>query len=163
MNNEFSPVLQGRMKHYNTISATGAPLSAVQGKLETVKGVMVQNIEMILGRGEKLELLVDKTDALQTQAFQFQKTSKKLRHAMFMRKVKLYAAIALSVAVVVWIISAVACGIDYSKCRAKSNDDDKSKSKKDDDDGGDKNDDDKNDRASDKTSYSSSASYGSAS
>ena len=39
----------------------------MQGKLDTVKGVMVQNIEMILERGEKLELLVDKTDQLQTQ------------------------------------------------------------------------------------------------
>jgi len=117
MNNEFSPVLQSRMKHYNDAAASGTPMTAVQGKLEAVKGVMVQNIEMILERGEKLELLVDKTDALQTQAFQFQKTSKKLRQAMWMRKMKMYAAVAFAVVMLIWIISVAACGIDYSNCR----------------------------------------------
>ena len=67
MNNEFGPHLEVRLKHFNNASATGGAISAVQGKLDTVKGVMVQNIEMILERGEKLELLVDKTDQLQTQ------------------------------------------------------------------------------------------------
>jgi len=76
----------------------------------------VQNIESILERGEKLELLVDKTDQLQTQAFQFQSQSKKLKNAMLMRKIKMYAAIAGIILVIIWVISAVACGIDYSKC-----------------------------------------------
>ena len=52
------------------------------------------------------------------QAFQFQKTSRKLKQAMFMRKLKIYAAIAFSMLLLIWIISAAACGIDYSKCRA---------------------------------------------
>ena len=88
----------------------------VQDKLEAVKGVMVQNIENILERGEKLELLVDKTDQLQTTAFQFQKSSRKLRQAMFWRKVKLYAGITFIVLLLIWLITVWACNIDYSKC-----------------------------------------------
>jgi vesicle-associated membrane protein 7 len=73
--------------------------------------------QMILERGEKLELLVDKTDQLQSQAFQFQKTSRKLKDAMWWRKAKTYALMAFAVLFVAWMISAFACGIDYSKCR----------------------------------------------
>jgi len=116
MNNEFGSFLETTMNTFNGDNNGTDNIAAVRGKLDAVKGVMVQNIESILERGEKLELLVDKTDQLQTQAFQFQSQSKKLKNAMLMRKIKMYAAIAGIILVIIWVISAVACGIDYSKC-----------------------------------------------
>ena len=35
---------------------------------------MIENIDRVLERGEKIELLVDKTDRLNQQAFKFEKT-----------------------------------------------------------------------------------------
>ena len=93
-------------------------------KLDDVKNVMVQNIEMVLERGEKLELLVDKTDRLNTTAFTFEKSSRKLKEAMFWKKVKLYMLGFCLLAFVVFIITWVACGADFSKC---SSDDAKSR------------------------------------
>lgn len=49
-------------------------LSRVRGQIDDVKSVMVQNIEKILDRGEKIELLVDKTDQLSQEAFKFEKS-----------------------------------------------------------------------------------------
>lgn len=40
---------------------------ATQQKLDEVKDVMVASVELVLERGERLELLVDKTDNLQEQ------------------------------------------------------------------------------------------------
>lgn len=40
---------------------------ATQQKLDEVKDVMVASVELVLERGERLELLVDKTDNLQQQ------------------------------------------------------------------------------------------------
>lgn len=125
MNKHFSMVLEDRMKHYNETgglhTATFAPASGkvgeVQSKLDQVKGVMVQNIDHILERGEKLELLVDKTDALQTQAFEFQSTSRKLRQKMYWRKIKMYIAFGVCGVVAVWLISSFICGFAYEKCR----------------------------------------------
>jgi vesicle-associated membrane protein 7 len=80
---------------------------------------------MVLERGEKLELLVDKTDQLQTQAFQFNKSSRKLRSAMFWKKVKVYAMIFFVVALLIWIISMIACGGPaYVNCRSDDDDND---------------------------------------
>lgn len=36
--------------------------------MDEVKNIMVENIERVLERGEKIELLVDKTDNLRFQA-----------------------------------------------------------------------------------------------
>merc|ERR1711976_49027 len=71
MNRDFSGIIQQRMEYYNS---DGADLSidnigAVKSQIEDVKGVMVQNIEKVLERGEKIELLVDKTDRLNQHPF----------------------------------------------------------------------------------------------
>jgi hypothetical protein len=43
-------------------------------QLDNVKDVMIENIDRVLERGERIELLVDKTDRLNHQAFKFEKT-----------------------------------------------------------------------------------------
>lgn len=47
----------------------------VQADIDDVKSIMVQNIERLLERGEKIELLVSRADVLNEQAGQF-----KIRH-----------------------------------------------------------------------------------
>ncbi|KAL5794193.1 hypothetical protein ACOSP7_002787 [Xanthoceras sorbifolium] len=42
-------------------------LAKVKAQVSEVKGVMMENIEKVLDRGEKSELLVDKTENLRSQ------------------------------------------------------------------------------------------------
>lgn len=51
--------------------------------------VMVDNIEKILDRGERISLLVDKTSTMQDNAFHFRKQSRRLRRALWMKNAKL--------------------------------------------------------------------------
>lgn len=44
---------------------SGSRLARVQGQVEDLKQIMVKNIDAINERGEKLELLVDRTEDLQ--------------------------------------------------------------------------------------------------
>mmetsp|Transcript_15699 Transcript_15699/g.63222 ORF Transcript_15699/g.63222 Transcript_15699/m.63222 type:complete len:225 (+) Transcript_15699:257-931(+) len=114
MNHEFGPVLQTQMELFNSPSADS--LAQVHTKLDAVKDVMVQNIEMVLERGEKLELLVDKTDQLNATAFTFEKSSRKLKEAMFWKKVKIYLLITFVLCVLLYVFLAVICGPDFKKC-----------------------------------------------
>ena len=50
---------------------------------------MVDNVEKILERGDRIELLVDKTATMQDGAFHFKKQSKRLRRALWMKNAKL--------------------------------------------------------------------------
>lgn len=54
-----------------------------------IRTIMVENIEKILERGDRIELLVDKTATMQDSAFHFKKQSKRLRQALWMKNAKL--------------------------------------------------------------------------
>ncbi len=62
------------MDYFSTNPAADA-LSRAKGEISEVKSVMVENIDKVLDRGEKIELLVDKTEGLAGDAFRFKKQS----------------------------------------------------------------------------------------
>ena len=119
-NEDFSKVIQERMDYYNSDEAdrTIDNIGAVKSQIDEVKGVMVQNIEKVLERGEKIELLVDKTDRLNQQAFRFESSSRSLRRAMYWRKMRCYVALGVAAVFLIFIASATLCGgIDFRHCR----------------------------------------------
>lgn len=67
------------------------PVRQAQEEIAGVKAIMVQNVEQILSRGERIELLVDKTDHMSTQAKAFRKRSQALRRKMWWKNQKLLA------------------------------------------------------------------------
>ena len=64
----------------------------------------------LLTYGEKIELLVDKSEALAESATVFHKRSKQLKWAMCRENAKLWLIIAFVVLVLIGIIVAIACG-----------------------------------------------------
>jgi len=121
MNEEFSPIIRQRMDFYNSEDADRGidNIGMVKSQIEDVKGVMVQNIEKILERGEKIELLVDKTDRLNQQAYRFQSSSRDLRRAMYWRQMRCYVIIGVVVVIVIYAASVSLCGFNYHHCKAK--------------------------------------------
>ena len=91
-------------------------LDNVKNKLDNVKEVMVNTIDNVLERGSKLEVLVDKTDELQSASINFKYNARNLRRAMLCKKIKTYCAIFLSIIFIIWLFSSVICGFDYKKC-----------------------------------------------
>lgn len=117
MNGDFAPILERQMAFYNS-DRPADDLAKVKHQLDDVKNVMVENIEKVLQRGEKIELLVDKTDRLNQQAFKFEKTSKQLRTALFWKKVKMYAVAAAILAALTLFVTMVVCGgVHFPTCR----------------------------------------------
>jgi len=72
--------------------------------------------DRVLERGEKIELLVDKTDALNQQAFKFKKHSTSLRKKMWWKNFKLQLIIASIIIVIILIIVFSVCGITFQNC-----------------------------------------------
>lgn len=82
----------------------GDQLSALQSQVDEVKDIMTQNIEKVLERGEKIEILVDKTEELSTSAQSFQKSSTKLKNQMWWKNKKWTLVIVLVILIVLGII-----------------------------------------------------------
>lgn len=60
---------------------------------------MVQNLERVLQRGEKIELLVQRTEELQTNAKDFRKVSTDLKNHYWWRNMKLWIIVGVCVLV----------------------------------------------------------------
>jgi vesicle-associated membrane protein 7 len=119
-NEEFARTIQERMEFFNSEEAdrTIDSLGAVKSQIDDVKGVMVQNIERVLERGEKLELLVERTDRLNQQAFRFEASSRSLRRTMYWKQMRCRIGAGCGVAFLIFILVATACGgLDFHKCR----------------------------------------------
>eukprot|EP00878_Enallax_costatus_P020277 GHUV01021428.1.p1 GENE.GHUV01021428.1~~GHUV01021428.1.p1 ORF type:complete len:191 (+),score=39.85 GHUV01021428.1:192-764(+) len=81
-NADFSKVLQQRMDYFSNDPSADV-VNRVRGEITQVKDIMIENIEKVLDRGEKLDLLVDKTELLQGEAFAFRREAKRARRVMW--------------------------------------------------------------------------------
>jgi vesicle-associated membrane protein 7 len=97
------------MHTYNT-SPPVDEVARAQAELNQVKDIMVQNVEQILSRGERIELLVDKTDNMATQATAFRRGARTVRRQMWWRNSKILALSVLVALFLLYIIVAQFCG-----------------------------------------------------
>lgn len=118
MNDEFSRVLHQQMEYFS--SNPGADtLNRVRGEVSEIHTIMVENIDKILDRGDRISLLVDKTATMQDSTFHFKKQSRRLRRALWMKNAKLLALLTLSIVLLLYIIIAACCGgITLPSCRS---------------------------------------------
>ncbi|KAK8498632.1 hypothetical protein V6N12_038579 [Hibiscus sabdariffa] len=69
LNREFRSKLKEYMQFCVEHPEEISRLAKVKAQVSEVKGVMMENIEKVLDRGEKIELLVDKTEDLRSQSY----------------------------------------------------------------------------------------------
>ncbi|KAI9003696.1 Longin-like domain-containing protein [Gaertneriomyces semiglobifer] len=86
--NEFSKVLAQQMEYFSN-SPDVDRFRSVQGEIDQVRDVMISNIERVLERGERIEILVDKTDNLNQTSFAFKRRSTALRRQQWWKNTKL--------------------------------------------------------------------------
>ncbi|KAM7443977.1 Vesicle-associated membrane protein [Porites harrisoni] len=117
MNSEFSRVLSGEMRRFSDTGASADNLTKVQGELDELRGIMVKNIDTIAQRGERLELLIDKAEDLNTSSLTFKKSSKGLARAMWWKNVKITIILVIVIIVILYFIISAACsGLDWGGC-----------------------------------------------
>ncbi len=79
-------------------------MNKVKDQVASVKGLMVGNIEKILGRGEKLEMLVQKSERLSISAVKFKHETKELHCRMWKQNLKWTIGLGFSCILVLVII-----------------------------------------------------------
>ncbi|CAH0473132.1 unnamed protein product [Peronospora belbahrii] len=120
MNDEFQHEIHRLLDYYNAHPDADA-LSRVKQQIDDVKDIMIENIDKVLERGEKFELLVDRTDKLNRQAVKFEHSSIHLRKSMWKRNLKLWLLLGLVGLFFVYLVISMACGFDLSGCSGKRN------------------------------------------
>ena len=138
MNSEFAPILNSEMRKFNLIedqnrliptdededesqagpsSMSDHKISRVRNEVDRVKDIMVNSIDTIMERGERLELLVDKTENLSQHSVQFKQASRTLRRKMWWENKKMVLIVAFAIIISIYIIVSISCGgLAWQKC-----------------------------------------------
>ncbi|KAI9826044.1 MAG: hypothetical protein M1832_000493 [Thelocarpon impressellum] len=114
----FNTQLKSLMVEYGTTQGGKEnAIGNVQNEIESVRGIMTENIERVLERGERIDLLIDKTDRLGGSAHDFRVRSRSLRRTMWWKNVKLMILLALVVVFLIYLFVGFGCGLPgWSKC-----------------------------------------------
>ncbi|WVZ13147.1 hypothetical protein V8G54_017677 [Vigna mungo] len=88
MNDEFSRILSQQMDYYSN-DPNADRLNRLKGEMTQVRTVMVDNIEKVLERGGRLELLVEKTSAMNNNSIRFRKHSRRYKNNLWWSNVRL--------------------------------------------------------------------------
>ncbi|KAL8508465.1 hypothetical protein ACS0TY_018915 [Phlomoides rotata] len=116
LNREFGPKLKEHMIYCTEHPDEISKLAKVKAQVSEVKGVMMENIEKVLDRGEKIELLVDKTENLHNQAQDFRTTGTKIRRKMWLQNMKIkLIVLGIVIALILIIILSVCKGFNCGK------------------------------------------------
>uniref|UniRef100_A0A914VU18 Vesicle-associated membrane protein 7 n=1 Tax=Plectus sambesii TaxID=2011161 RepID=A0A914VU18_9BILA len=146
MNSDFAPVLAAEMRGFSMASLSAGQersetlpgsfgmsggggygaigdagrngrMLAIQKQTEGLKQVMVKNIDALTARGEKLELLIDRSENLEAGSMSFRTRSRNLERHMLWKNIKITVLLIAVLLVVIFIIVTSACGgLSYSKC-----------------------------------------------
>ncbi|KAJ6924794.1 vesicle-associated membrane protein 711-like [Populus alba x Populus x berolinensis] len=110
MNDEFS--------RYYTNDPNADRINRLKGEMSQVRNVMIENIDKVLERGDRLELLVDKTANMQGNTFRFRKQARRFSSAVWWRNVKLTVALIILLLVIIYVVLAFVChGVTLPTCR----------------------------------------------
>lgn len=112
----YNTTLKSLVAQYNTQPPSDS-LTAAKQEIENVRDIMTENIERVLERGERIDLLVDKTDRLGGAARDFRVRSKGLRRRMWWKNVRLMVLLAVVVVFLLYLFVGFGCGLPaWSKC-----------------------------------------------
>ena len=127
---KFSKLMRKRIEAFNKAAAQAAPretttgaassasdalLTRVHGEISDVREVMVRNIEQVLDRGERIDVLVDKAETMRDQSASFYKRSVTLKRRFCWRHAKTVCFCGVVALIVVGVIVLGACNWSF-KC-----------------------------------------------
>ena len=92
-------------------------IRTAQTELDGARDVMTANISAVLERGERMDLLVDKTDRLGRGARDFRVRSRGLRRSMWWKNVKLMVLLVVVVLFLIYLFVGFGCGLPGQYCR----------------------------------------------
>lgn len=113
-NNELKKII---VEYSTSNSGKKDVIKNLQGEVDNVRVIMIQNIDSLLERGERIDLLIDKTDKLGGTARDFKFRSRGLRRNMWWKNIKLISLLIFLIIILSYIFIGFACGLPgWSEC-----------------------------------------------
>ncbi|VAI11930.1 unnamed protein product [Triticum turgidum subsp. durum] len=112
---DFGPRLKEQMQYCMDHPEEVSRLSKVQAQVSEVKGIMMENIDKVIDRGEQIEGLVTRTEQLHDHALDFRTEGTRIRRRMWYQNMKIKLIVAGIVVAIILIIVLSICHRDHCK------------------------------------------------
>ncbi|KAF8108797.1 hypothetical protein N665_0104s0112 [Sinapis alba] len=110
LNKEFGSKLKEHMQYCMDHPDEISKLAKVKAQVSEVKGVMIENIEKVIERDGQIEILVEKTDYLRSEAKGYKTNADQVKRKMWFQNMKIKLIfLAIIIALILIIILSV-CG-----------------------------------------------------
>ncbi|KAG8049395.1 hypothetical protein GUJ93_ZPchr0009g1690 [Zizania palustris] len=108
---DFGPRLREQMQYCTDHPEEVSMLSKVKAQVSQVKGIMMENIDKVIDRGQQIDTLVSRTEHLHDQAADFRQQGTRVRRKMWYQNMKIkLIVVAIIVALILIIILSVCHG-----------------------------------------------------
>ncbi|CAM0147150.1 unnamed protein product [Urochloa decumbens] len=112
LSRDFGPRLRDQMQYCTDHPEEVSRLSKVKAQVDQVKGIMMENIDRVIDRGETIDGLVTRTEQLHDQAADFRQQGVRVRRKMWYQNMKMkLIVLGIVVALILIIILSVCHGI----------------------------------------------------
>merc|ERR1712194_251462 len=111
MKNEFKNTLQELMEKNNSPDADR--VASMMVKVQNINDNLMESIDKILERQEKIELLVNRSQALSQSSSSFRRVAVNLRRVVWWRNFRTMAMLIALGVVAILIILFASCGLDF--------------------------------------------------
>jgi len=116
-NREENHVIQPPTNYGTSNKMSSDPqIKQIQLGLEDVKDTMIDNIDQVIIRGNRISDLCDQTDQLYEDSISFRQVARKLKFKMRWKQIKITLGIIGLCLCVLLIVLMVFCNPNFSKC-----------------------------------------------
>jgi len=113
---DFDEDLKRKGVEYSNNPPQNKRISKIEEQVNEVKAILVQNIEDVVGRHEKIEDLVDKSEDLKTTSRDFSHSARSLKNKYWCLNLKWTIILVAAILVFLLILLLVLCKPNFSNC-----------------------------------------------
>uniref|UniRef100_A0ACD5W5M8 Uncharacterized protein n=2 Tax=Avena sativa TaxID=4498 RepID=A0ACD5W5M8_AVESA len=113
LSRDFGPRLKEQMQYCMEHPEELSRLTKVQAQVSEVKGIMRENIDKVINRGEQIDGLVTRTEQLNEQARDFRQEGTRIRRKMWFQNMKVKLIV---LGIVVALILIIVLSVCQGKC-----------------------------------------------
>lgn len=114
MQGDFREQLKNLMETYNSPNADR--IASMMSKVQHINDNLMESIDKILERQEKIELLVTRSQMLSESAGSFRREAERLRRVVWWRNARTMSILACLVFLAILVIIIASCGITFKEC-----------------------------------------------
>ncbi|KAL6591057.1 hypothetical protein ACP70R_033592 [Stipagrostis hirtigluma subsp. patula] len=112
LSRDFGPRLREQMQYCTDHPEEVSRLSKVKAQVSEVKGIMMENIEKVIDRGQQIDGLVSRTEQLHDQASDFRQQGTRVRRKMWLQNMKMkLIVLGIIIALILIIVLSICHGL----------------------------------------------------